>query len=80
MEEMPEIQNKNTESFEEQMAVREAFDSLPKELRETAILFFVQELKQKDIAKILGISLSLVKYRIRRSRELFEAYFGEEGI
>lgn len=80
MEEIPEVENKNADSMEEQMAVREALNSLPEEMREAALLFFVQELKQKDIAKILGISLSLVKYRIRRSRELLGAYFGEGEV
>ncbi len=78
MEELPEAQNKNTESLEEYIAVKEALNNLPEELREVAVLFFVQERKQKDIARILGLSLSLVKYRIRRSRELLGAYFGEE--
>ena len=45
-----------------------------------AVLFFVQERKQKDIAKILGIGLPLVKYRIRKARELLSAYFGKEDI
>lgn len=35
-----------------------------------AILYFVQERKQKDIAEILGIGLPLVKYRVKRAREL----------
>ncbi len=49
--------------------IRSAFAALPPELRETAILFFCQELKQREIAKILGIGLPLVKYRIRKARE-----------
>ena len=33
-----------------------------------------------DIARILGISLSLVKYRIGRARELLAAYLGKEKV
>ena len=43
---------------------------LPEELREVAILFFFQDLKQREIAELLGIKLSLVKYRIGRAKEL----------
>ena len=62
------------------LAVQDALHRLSPELRETAVLFFLQERKQKDIAKILGIGLPLVKYRIRRSRELLSAYFREEEL
>lgn len=53
-----------------QIDVRLAVDKLPQELRETAILYFFQGEKQTDIAKILGIGLPLVKYRIKRSKEV----------
>ena len=55
-----------------------AFKSLPEEIREAAVLFFVQERKQKEIAEILGIGVPLVKYRIKRARELLWEYFKEE--
>ena len=51
-----------------------ALDSLPKDIREVAVLYFVQERKQKDIARVLGIGLPLVKYRIGRARELLRAF------
>lgn len=51
-----------------------ALDSLPEEIREVAVLYFVQERKQKDIARVLGIGLPLVKYRIGRARELLCAF------
>ena len=66
--------------MDEQIAVRLALDELPEELREAAVLFFIQEQKQKDIARILGISLPLVKYRIRRAKELLSDYFSKEGL
>lgn len=57
--------------------LRSAFAALPPELRETAILFFCQELKQREIAKILGIGLPLVKYRIRKAREQLQEMLKE---
>lgn len=59
------------------MDLRSAFAALPPELRETAILFFCQELKQREIAKILGLGLSLVKYRIRKAREQLQEMLKE---
>lgn len=63
---------------EARMEVKLAFMNLPEEIREAAILFFVQERKQKEIAEILGIGLPLVKYRIKRARELLKEYFEGE--
>lgn len=57
--------------------LRRAFAALPPELRETAILFFCQELKQREVAKILGIGLPLVKYRIRKAREQLQEMLKE---
>ena len=57
-----------------QKEVRMAFEALPEELREVAVLYFQQEQKQKDIARILGIGLPLVKYRIRKIREWMAEY------
>ena len=50
--------------------IERAVRKLPEEIREVAILFFFQELKQREIAELLHIKLSLVKYRIGRAREL----------
>ncbi len=75
LEEWPQ---QEAEGMEEQVEVRMALQSLPPELRETATLFFFQGLKQRQIAKILGISLPLVKYRVRRAKEQLSAYLGKE--
>ena len=79
LEALPEAPDERTGSPETQIEVRMALDSLPKELREVAILYFVQERKQKDIAAVLGIGLPLVKYRISRARELLAAFLGSIG-
>lgn len=78
MEELPEQAENSIEKLEEWIEVRRALETLPDELRETAILFFFQGMKQKEISKILGIGLPLVKYRVRRIKELLVSYFGME--
>lgn len=60
------------------LQIETAIDRLPEEIRETAILFFFQEIKQKEIAKILGISLSLVKYRVSRAKQILSEYLKED--
>ena len=57
--------------------VRRALGHLPEELRETAILYYFQDRTQAEIAKILGIGLPLVKYRIRRAKELLREQLRE---
>ena len=78
MEELPEQPDYSMNDLAEYMDVHHALNDLPFELREIAILFFFQQLKQKEIAKILGIGLPLVKYRIRKAKELLVLYLGEE--
>lgn len=78
MEILPEHCTYSEEYLEQHIDVHLALDSLPQEIREVAILFFCQEIKQKEIAKILGIGMPLVKYRIRRARELLSEYIGGE--
>ena len=78
MEELPEQPDYSMNDLAEYMDVHHALNDLPFELREMAILFFFQQLRQKEIAKILGIGLPLVKYRIRKAKELLVLYLGEE--
>lgn len=62
--------NADNADIELRMDIERAIDALPEELKETAILFFFQELKQKEIADLLNINLSLVKYRVSRAKKL----------
>lgn len=80
MEEIPEQPVFQMESLELRMDVQMALEQLPPELREVTILYFFQELKQKEIARILGIGLPLVKYRIKRAKELLEQSIGKEDV
>lgn len=75
---LAELQEPADDRMEQNADVRMALNRLPKEFREVAILFFIQEVKQKEIAKILGIGLPLVKYRVRKARELLAAFLGKE--
>lgn len=50
--------------------IERALEQLPEEIKEIVILFFFQELKQKEIADLLNIKLSLVKYRVSKAKEL----------
>ncbi len=68
-ETLPEPEDRRMEHLEQWMDLRAALRTLSPEFREVAILFFLQERKQKEIARILGIGLPLVKYRIRKIRE-----------
>ena len=61
-----------------QLDVRRALAALPQELREISILSFYQGLKQREIAAVLNIGLPLVKYRIRRAKELLQKMLAEE--
>lgn len=77
-EAIPEQEDRNAGNSEERVDVRIAFERLPEELREVAVLYFLQEWKQKDIAVMLGIGLPLVKYRVKRAREMLAGYLSDE--
>ena len=79
MEELPEQPVYQTDTLDIRLDVHRALKQLQPELREVTILYFFQELKQKEIARILGIGLPLVKYRIKRAKELLEQLLGKEA-
>lgn len=79
MEELPDQPVYQMESLNLHLDVHRALYQLPSELREVTILYFFQELKQKEIARILEIGLPLVKYRIKRAKEQLAGYLGKEG-
>ena len=72
--------NLGTLGYLAELDVHMALEHLPQELREVTILYFFQEVRQKEIARILGISLPLVKYRIKRAKELLTIYLGKENF
>ena len=76
--ELPERSDCPMDVLAMQIDVHRAVEKLPLELREVTILHFFQGLRQKEIAGILGIGLPLVKYRIKRAKELLEQLIGKE--
>lgn len=80
VEELPEEAPQGGDLRELQMDVRTALEKLPEEIRAAAILYYIQGERQRDIARILGIRTSLVKYRIARARQLLAAELGKEEI
>ena len=67
-------------SFDLRMDLRQALGRLPPELREVTVLYFLQGQPQKEIARILGIGLPLVKYRLRRAKELLKNWLEKEAV
>lgn len=80
MEQLPEILDLSNDNLDIQIDIHNALQSLSNEIREVAILYFLQEQKQKDISKILGIGLPLVKYRVRQAKKILSDYFGKENV
>lgn len=79
LEELTEIGENPLAAVESRMDIESAIQRLPEEMREVVILYYFQNLKLKEVAQIVGIGLPLVKYRIRKARELLGVYMGEEA-
>ena len=69
-DQLPDIEDENPKNIELRIDIERALEQLPEEIKEIVILFFFQELKQKEIADLLNIKLSLVKYRVSKAKEL----------
>lgn len=66
------------EAAESRADMERALAKLPAEFREMIILYYFQEMKQGEIARILGIGLPLVKYRLKKAREKLSQLLREE--
>jgi len=55
--------------------IREFVDNLPENYRTVIILSELKDLKNQEIAEILGISLDAVKIRLHRARERLKREF-----
>lgn len=80
MEELPEEADAEGDRLDIRLDIQAALRNLPGEIREVAVLYFVQEIKQKDIARILDIGLPLVKYRVARARRELTEYLRKERV
>ena len=77
-----EIQQKaHEDSVIERTALEWALDQLEPELRDVIDLYYFRELKLRETAETLHISLPLVKYRLRRAKGRLQCYArkGETG-
>lgn len=69
-DQLPDIEDENPKNIEIRIDIERALEQLPEEIKEIVILFFFQGLKQKEIADLLNIKLSLAKYRVSKAKEL----------
>ncbi|EET62542.1 Sigma-70 region 2 [Marvinbryantia formatexigens DSM 14469] len=67
-------------SLAEQMDLENAISRLPEVYRESIVLYFFCGMKQKEIAEALNVKLRVVKYRIRKGRELLKKMLEEERL
>ena len=70
IDQLSDTEEEKLKDIELRLDIERALDQLPEEIKEIAILFFFQGLKQKEIADLLHIKLSLVKYRVSKAKEL----------
>ena len=80
MDTLPEQPVDPIASSDLRMDLLQALGRLSPELREAAVLFFLQGEPQAEIARILDIGLPLVKYRIRRAKELIKNSLEKEAV
>ena len=69
-DQLPDIEDENPKNIEIRIDIERALEQLPEEIKEIVFLYFFQGLKQKEIADLLNIKLSLVKYRVSKAKEL----------
>ena len=62
----------------DKLLIEAALAKLPVELREVIILHYFQELSMRETAGILQIGIPLVKYRMKKAKELLREFIGEE--
>lgn len=80
MEELPEQAVEPIALAEEKLDVAAGLNHLPFELREVMILYYFRGRTQKDIAKILGISQTLVQRRLERAKNQLRIFLEEDGL
>lgn len=72
------VETDETGRLDDKLLIEAALAKLSEELREVVILHYFQELSMREIAGILQIGIPLVKYRIKRAKELLQEFLGEE--
>lgn len=67
-----------TEELLDKIAIQNALNELPNELREIIILHYFQGLKLVEISNVLHIGLPLVKYRLRQAKTKLKTLLKED--
>ncbi len=78
LEEICEISNELEDNINAKLDIQKLLMKLPMDLREILILHYFQDLKLREIATILEIGLSLVKYRLAKAKEKLKTIIREE--
>ena len=61
--------DRTTEENEMRRLVREAIDTLPENERQAVSLFYISDYSQREVAAFLGVSVAVVKNRLRSARK-----------
>lgn len=69
LEHLPETGMEREEPMEEQVLIRLAFRELSREEQELIILRYYQDLRLKDIAKVMGMPISNVRYHLKKAEQ-----------
>ncbi len=64
--------SENYKQIETKVTVMDAVNNLPSDLRMVVVLYYYQDLTQKEIAKILKTPETTVVYRLRKAKVLLE--------
>lgn len=72
---------KDPTSFDEQVEMKMILDKLDKDLKDIVILYYFNDYKQEEIAKILDIPKGTVKSRLHRARnEILSLVDSQKGV
>lgn len=74
LEQISELRWEDSSLFE----LKELLNVLPDILRECTILYYIEDMPTRDIAKALGISRANVKTRLSRARDILSKIYKEE--
>ncbi len=64
----------------EECGILEALTTLPEKFRVVLFLYYVEERSMKEIAEVIGRSVSAVKMRLQKGRRLLEEIYRKEYL
>ena len=73
---MTESVQAEADSDNEKAEVMDAVERLPKEFKDVILMHYFYDMKLQEIAASEGISLPLVKYRLKRGKEMLKSFLG----